>query len=188
MRHGKAEQVCMPNMIAAANPLSVLEIRFAEKSDVPTVLALIRELAEYERAPNEVVATEEQLGEVLFGAHPAAEVLLGMEAGESVGFALFFHNFSTWMGRRGMYLEDLFVRPAVRGKGYGRALLVRLAQIAKERDCGRMEWAVLDWNESAIQFYRKLGAAPMEEWTVYRLTRDGIGSLAESNEKTTGAD
>ena len=164
------------------------QIRFARKSDVPAILALIRELAEYERAPNEVVATEEQLREVLFGRHPAAEVLLAMDAGEPVGFALFFHNFSTWMGRRGLYLEDLFVRPEMRGKGYGRALLVRLAQVARERDCGRMEWAVLDWNEPAIQFYRKLGAAPMEEWTVFRLTRDGISSLAESNEKKTDAD
>ena len=163
-------------------------IRFAQKSDAPAILALIRELAEYERAPNEVVATEEQLRENLFGAHPAAEVLLALDAGEPAGFALFFHNFSTWMGRRGLYLEDLFVRPALRGKGYGRALLVRLAQVARERGCGRMEWAVLDWNEPAIQFYRKLGAAPMEEWTVFRLTRDGISSLAESNEQTTGAD
>jgi GNAT superfamily N-acetyltransferase len=98
----------------------------------------------------------------------------------AVGFAVFFHNFSTWLGRPGLYLEDLFVRPEDRGKGYGRALLVRLAQIAQERGCGRMEWAVLDWNESAIKFYRKLGAAPMEEWTVFRLTSDGIASLAES--------
>jgi GNAT superfamily N-acetyltransferase len=156
------------------------EIRLAEPADVPTILALIRELAEYERAPNEVVATEEGLRAELFGAHPAAEVLLGLEAGEPVCFALFFHNFSTWMGRRGLYLEDLFVRPAVRGKGYGRALLVRLAQIAQERSCGRMEWAVLDWNEPAINFYRKLGARPNEEWTIFRLTRDGISGLAQS--------
>ena len=154
------------------------QIRFAERGDVPTILALIRELAEYERAPNDVVATEDQLGSVLFGTHPAAEVLLGEENGVPVCFALFFHNFSTWMGRRGLYLEDLFVRPELRGKGYGRALLVRLAQIARERDCGRMEWAVLDWNEPAIQFYRKLGARPNDEWTIFRLTRDGIAQLA----------
>ena len=158
----------------------LFQIRCAERADVSTILALIRELAEYERAPNEVVATEEGLAEALFGAHPAAEVLLGEEAGEPVCFALFFHNFSTWMGRRGLYLEDLFVRPTVRGQGYGRALLVRLAEIAKQRDCGRMEWAVLNWNEPAIQFYRKLKARPNEEWTIFRLTRDGIASLAES--------
>ncbi len=155
------------------------QIRLATSDDVPVILALIRELAEYERAPNEVVATEEQLRQNLFGPHTGAEVLIGEEAGEPVSFALFFHNFSTWMGRRGLYLEDLFVRPAVRGKGYGRALLVRLAELARERDCGRMEWAVLGWNEPAIQFYLKLGARPNEEWTIYRLTRDGIARLAE---------
>jgi GNAT superfamily N-acetyltransferase len=154
------------------------QIRLAEREDVPTILALIKALAEYERAPNEVVATEDQLREVLFGPRPAAEVLLGEAAGEPVCFALFFHNFSTWMGRRGLYLEDLFVAPAVRGKGYGKALLVRLAEIAKERDCVRMEWAVLDWNEPAIQFYRKLGARPNDDWTIFRLTRDGIAQLA----------
>lgn len=154
-------------------------IRLAERDDVPTILSLIRELAEYERAPNEVIATEDQLRENLFGAHPGAEVLIGEEAGKPVGFALFFHNFSTWVGQRGLYLEDLFVRPTVRGKGYGRALLVRLAELARERDCGRMEWAVLDWNKPAIQFYLKLGARPNEEWTIYRLTRDGIARLAQ---------
>ena len=154
------------------------QIRLAQRGDVPVILALIRELAEYERAPDAVVATEDQLRESLFGAHPAAEVLLGEEKGEPVCFALFFHNFSTWMGRRGLYLEDLFVRPEMRGKGYGGALLVRLAQIAQQRDCGRMEWAVLDWNEPAIQFYRKLGARPNDEWTIFRLTRDGIAQLA----------
>jgi GNAT superfamily N-acetyltransferase len=155
-------------------------IRPAQKSDVPAILQLIRDLAEYERAPNEAVATAENLEEALFGERPAAEVLLGEENGEPVCFALFFYNFSTWLGRRGLYLEDLFVRPDVRGKGYGRALLVRLAQIAREQGCGRMEWAVLDWNEPAIQFYRKLGARPNEEWTIFRLTRDGIASLAEA--------
>lgn len=147
---------------------------------MPLILALIRELAEYERAPNDVVATEDQLRENLFGPQPAAEVLLGEEAGTPVCFALFFHNFSTWTGRRGIYLEDLFVRPAVRGKGYGKTLLIRLAQIADERGCGRMEWAVLDWNEPAIEFYRKLGARPNDEWTIFRLTRDGIAQLAQT--------
>jgi GNAT superfamily N-acetyltransferase len=153
-------------------------IRPAQPGDVPTILALIRDLAEYERAPHEVVTTEEQLQKNLFGPHPAAEVLLGEEAGVPVCFALFFYSFSTWMGRRGLYLEDLFVKPAVRGRGYGRALLVRLAQIARERECGRMEWVVLDWNEPAIQFYRKLGARPNEDWTTFRLTMDGIAQLA----------
>ncbi len=156
------------------------QIRLAQRDDVPVILSLIRELAEYERAPNEVIATEDQLRENLFGAHPGAEVLIGEEAGQPVGFALFFHNFSTWMGRRGLYLEDLFVRPAVRGKGYGRALLVRLAELARDRDCGRMEWAVLDWNKPAIQFYLKLGARPNEGWSIYRLTREGIERLAEA--------
>ena len=154
------------------------QIRAATLDDVPTILSLIRDLAEYERAPNEVVATEEGLHEVLFGARPAAEVVLALEGKMPVGFAVFFHNFSTWLGRAGLYLEDLFVRPDARGKGYGRALLVHLARVAQERGCGRMEWAVLDWNEPAIQFYRKLGAAPNEEWTVFRLTSEGIAKLA----------
>jgi GNAT superfamily N-acetyltransferase len=154
------------------------QIRPATLDDVPTILSLIRDLAEYERAPNEVVATEEGLREVLFGARPAAEVVLALEGKMPVGFAVFFHNFSTWLGRAGLYLEDLFVRPDARGKGYGRALLVHLARVAQERGCGRMEWAVLDWNEPAVQFYRKLGAAPNEEWTVFRLTSEGIAKLA----------
>ena len=116
---------------------------------------------------------------VLFGERPAAEVLLAFEGESAIGFAVFFHNFSTWLGRPGLYLEDLFVKPEKRGKGYGRALLVELAKIARDRGCGRMEWAVLDWNEPAIKFYRALGAKPMDEWTVFRLTRDGIEKLAE---------
>ena len=154
------------------------EIQPATAADVPVILQLIRELAEYERAPDDVVATEEGLRDVLFGANPAAQVLIGWEGDEAVAFAVYFFNFSTWLGRAGLYLEDLFVRPDLRGKGYGKALLVRLAQIAHERGCGRMEWAVLDWNDPAIQFYKKLGARPMDEWTVYRLTRDGIARLA----------
>jgi GNAT superfamily N-acetyltransferase len=155
------------------------EIRPARVEDVPIILELICNLATYERAPNEVTATEEQLADVLFGERPAAEVLLAFEGKSPVGFAVFFHNFSTWLGRPGLYLEDLFVKPEKRGKGYGRALLVELAKIARDRGCGRMEWAVLDWNESAIKFYRALGAKPMEEWTVFRLTRDGIARLAQ---------
>ena len=157
------------------------EIRTTTEADVPVILSLIRDLATYERAPDAVVATEAGLREVLFGAKPFAEVLLALENAEPVGFAVYFHNFSTWLGRPGLYLEDLFVRPEKRGKGYGRALLERLAQIAKERGCGRMEWAVLDWNDPAIQFYRKLGAEPMNEWTVFRLTEEGIAKLAGAN-------
>ena len=162
------------------NALANFTIQNATENDIPTILHLIRELAEYERAPDEAVATEEGLREVLFGERPAAEVLIAWEGEMAVGFAVFFHNFSTWLGRPGLYLEDLFVRPEDRGKGYGRALLVRLAQIAQERGCGRMEWAVLDWNEPAIKFYRTLGAAPNEEWTIFRLTRDKIAKLATS--------
>jgi GNAT superfamily N-acetyltransferase len=160
--------------------LTDLEIRPARVEDVPVILELIRELATYERAPDEVTATEEQLVDVLFGEKPVAEVLLAFEGKSPVGFAVFFHNFSTWLGRPGLYLEDLFVKPDKRGKGYGRALLVDLAKVARDRGCGRMEWAVLDWNEPAIKFYRSLGAKPMEEWTVFRLTHDGIARLAQS--------
>jgi len=156
------------------------KIRPAGVEDVPIILELIRDLATYERAPDEVTATEEQLVDVLFGERPAAEVLLAFEEKSPVGFAVFFHNFSTWLGRPGLYLEDLFVKPEKRGKGHGRALLVELAKIACDRGCGRMEWAVLDWNEPAIKFYRALGAKPMDEWTVFRLTRDGIAKLANS--------
>ena len=160
---------------------SDFEIRRARVEDVSIILELIRDLATYERAPNEVSATEEQLVDVLFGERPAAEVLLAFEGDSPVGFAVFFHNFSTWLGRPGLYLEDLFVKPEKRGKGYGRALLVELARIAMERGCGRMEWAVLDWNEPAIKFYRSLSAKPMDEWTVFRLTGDGIARLADSS-------
>jgi GNAT superfamily N-acetyltransferase len=155
-------------------------IRPATAADVQIILELIRALATYERAPNDVTATEDGLSKVLFGEKPAAEVLLAFENETAVGFAVFFHNFSTWLGRPGLYLEDLFVRPEDRGKGYGRALLIHLAKIARDRGCGRMEWAVLDWNEPAIQFYRKLGAKRMDDWTVFRLTRDGIAKLADA--------
>jgi GNAT superfamily N-acetyltransferase len=154
------------------------QIREAEVEDVPIILELIRDLATYERAPDEVVVTEEQLVDVLFGERPVAEVLLAFEEQSPVGFAVYFYNFSTWLGRAGLYLEDLFVKPEKRGKGYGRALLVELAKIARDRGCGRMEWAVLDWNEPAIEFYRALGAKPMNEWTVFRLTREEIARLA----------
>lgn len=156
------------------------EIRSAHVNDVPIILQLIRDLADYERAPEAVVATEEQLVDVFFGERPVAEVLLAFEGESPVGFAVYFYNFSTWLGRPGLYLEDLFVRPEKRGKGYGRSLLVKLAKIARDRGCGRMEWAVLDWNEPAIKFYRALGAKPMDEWTVFRLTCDEIAGLANS--------
>jgi GNAT superfamily N-acetyltransferase len=156
------------------------QIRPAHVEDVPTILELIRDLAAYERAPDEVTATEEQLVDVLFGERPAAEVLLAFEGQSAIGFAVYFYNFSTWLGRPGLYLEDLFVKPDRRGKGYGRALLIELAKIAREHECGRMEWAVLDWNEPAIKFYRSLGAKAMDEWTVFRLTRDGIARLANA--------
>jgi len=156
-------------------------VRRAVIDDVPLILQLIRDLATYERAPNEVTATERRLVDVLFGKRPAAEVLLAYEKETPVGFAVFFHNFSTWLGRPGLYLEDLFVKPEMRGKGYGRALLVHLAKIARDRGCGRMEWAVLDWNKPAIEFYKKLGAAPLEEWRIFRLTHDGIARLAEDS-------
>jgi GNAT superfamily N-acetyltransferase len=156
------------------------QIRSGTVEDVPLILRLIRDLAAYERAPNDVVATEAGLAEVLFGKEPAAEVRIAFEGETAVGFALFFHNFSTWLGRPGLYLEDLFVNPEHRGKGYGRALLVDLARIARGRGCGRMEWAVLDWNEPAIEFYRKLGAKAMDEWTVFRLTEGSISQLADS--------
>ena len=162
--------------------VTAFQIRPACVEDVPIILELIRDLATYERAPNEVTATEEQLVDVLFGERPAAEVLLAFEGKLPVGFAVYFYNFSTWLGRPGLYLEDLFVKPEKRGKGYGRALLVELAKIARDRGCGRMEWAVLDWNDPAIHFYLKLGARPNEEWTIYRLTRGGIAQLAQESE------
>ena len=156
------------------------QIRPARVEDVPVILQLIHDLATYERAPDEVSATEQQLVDVLFGEKPAAEVLLAFEEKSPVGFAVYFFNFSTWLGRAGLYLEDLFIKREKRGKGYGRALLVELAKIARDRGCGRMEWAVLDWNEPAIKFYRSLGAKPMHEWTVFRLTGEEIGKLANS--------
>ncbi|MGE5213427.1 MAG: N-acetyltransferase family protein [Nitrospirota bacterium] len=154
------------------------QIRRAQVDDVSVILELIRDLATYERAPEEAVATKDQLVDVLFGERPVAEVLLALEGDSPVGFAVYFYNFSTWLGRPGLYLEDLFVKPEKRGKGYGRALLVELAKIARNRGCGRMEWAVLNWNEPAIKFYRTLGAKPMNEWTVFRLTREEIAKLA----------
>jgi GNAT superfamily N-acetyltransferase len=157
-------------------------IRPATPDDVPAILGMVRELAEYERARDEVRATEAQLHTVLFGAQPAvfAHIAEDDETGEAVGFALWFLNFSTWLGRHGVYLEDLYVKPHARGQGYGRALLTRLAQIAAERGYGRVEWSVLDWNDPSIAFYKSLGATAMDEWTVFRLTGDALGRLGAS--------
>ncbi len=149
-------------------------IRPAVPKDIPVILEFIRELAEYEREPDAVVATEDGLNRYLFGERPYAEALIAEVDGGPVGFALFFHTFSTWVGRPGIYLEDLYVRQSERGKGAGKGLLLRLVEIAKERDCGRVEWAVLNWNEPAIKFYLSLGAQPMGEWTVYRLDQRTI--------------
>jgi GNAT superfamily N-acetyltransferase len=155
-----------------------LRIQKATVDDVALILRFIRELAEYEKLLDRVTTTEETVRETLFGPQPAAEALLAYEQNDPVGFAIYFFNYSTFIGRRGLYLEDLFVRPEVRGKGYGRALLAHLARIAVERDCGRMEWAVLNWNETAIGFYKRLGAEPMDEWTVFRLYDKALEDLA----------
>ena len=158
---------------------SGFQIRQATERDVPVILSFIRQLAEYERLSHEAVMTEETLRQSLFGPRPAAEVLLGYSGEQPVAFAVFFHNFSTFLGRSGLYLEDLFVIPEMRGKGFGRAMLVELARIASERKCGRFEWAVLDWNKPAIDFYKNLGAVPMDEWTIFRVTGEALKRLAE---------
>ena len=145
---------------------------------MPLILTFIRELAEYERLSHEVVATEDSLHEWLFGEKPVAEVLIAEYGAEAVGFALFFHSFSTFLGRPGIYLEDLYVRPAFRGRGMGEAMLVHLAKLAKERGCGRLEWSVLDWNEPSIRFYESLGAVAMQDWTVQRVTGEALDRLA----------
>jgi GNAT superfamily N-acetyltransferase len=157
---------------------SPVHIRPAVPADAPLIVSLIRGLAEYERLAHECVATEERVRESLFGPRPDAEVVIAEVDGRAAGFALFFHNYSTFLARRGLYLEDLFVVPEFRGQGVGRALLRHLARLAVERGCGRFEWWVLDWNEPAIRFYRSLGAVPMDEWTVYRLTGDALQRLA----------
>ena len=156
-----------------------LLIRPATRAAVPTVLRFVRELAAFEREPDAVVATEALLADALFGARPAAEAVIAQADGDTAGFALFFHNFSTWTGRRGLYLEALYVTPGARGQGVGAALLRHLARVALERGCARFEWSVLDWNEAAVRFYRKLGAVGMEEWTVQRVEGDALARLAE---------
>jgi GNAT superfamily N-acetyltransferase len=153
----------------------------ATPADVPAILDMIQALAAYEGLSQFCISTERHIADALFGPHPAAEVVLGLENAEPVAFALFFYNFSTFLGRKGLYLEDLFVRPAFRGRGYGRALLVHLARLAVEQGCGRFEWAVLDWNEPAIGFYRSLGAAILPDWRITRVTGDALVALASES-------
>ena len=155
-----------------------LSFRYATEADVAKILYFIRELASYEKMLNEVVATEELLTEWIF-ERKKAEVIFAVEDGVEIGFALFFHNFSTFLGRSGIYLEDLYVKPECRGKGYGKAVLKELARIAMERGCGRLEWCCLDWNKPSIDFYLSLGAEPMKEWTVYRVADDTLKKLAD---------
>jgi GNAT superfamily N-acetyltransferase len=154
------------------------QIKSATESDVPVILTFIKKLAEYERLSHEVVATEDLLRETLFGQRRTAEVAIGYIETQAVGFVLFFHNYSTFLGKPGLYIEDLFVDEDHRRRGYGRALLLHVARLAKERGCGRLEWAVLDWNQPAIDFYKKLGALPMSEWTVFRVTAENLDELA----------
>ncbi|NQV15613.1 GNAT family N-acetyltransferase [bacterium] len=149
------------------------------EADVPLILAFIHELAEYEKLADEVVASEDVLRESLFGDRRVAEVLLGYYQGEPVSFAVFFHNFSTFLGQPGIYLEDIYVKPQMRGKGLGKSMLAYLARLALTRNCGRFEWSVLDWNESALKFYRSVGAIPMDEWTVQRLEADPLEAFAK---------
>lgn len=158
--------------------MSTIAIRSATPADVPLIASLIGQLADYERLRSQAVFTEERLRETLFGERSYAEVLIAENDGLPVGFALFFHNYSTFLAKPGIYLEDLFVLPEMRGLGVGRLLLERLAAIALERDCGRLEWSVLDWNEPAIGFYKKLGAVPLDDWTIFRVTGDALLRLA----------
>lgn len=151
----------------------------ATAADVPTILAFIRELAEYEKLLDRVEATEELLRDSLFGPRPVAEVLIGRLDGKPVGYALFFHSYSTFLARPGIYLEDIYVQPAVRGRGVGKALLIEIARIARDRNCGRLEWSVLDWNQPSIDFYLSLGAKPLNEWTTYRMDELAIATLAK---------
>ena len=160
--------------------IMTFQIREANESDVPQIHQFIRDLADYEKLAHVVVATDAQLRETLFGKTPYAEVIIAEEDGTPAGFALFFHNYSTFLAQPGIYLEDLFVKPEYRGRGYGKALLARLAQIARERNCGRVDWAVLDWNEPSIAFYESLGARRMDEWHTFRLTGPSLDRLAKT--------
>src|ERR1051325_2317772 len=169
--------------MSSATGMDNLRIEKASEGDVPVILSFIRELAEYERMSDEVVATEDLLRTALFGERAMAEVVIAYRDEQAVGFALFFHNFSTFLGQPGIYLEDLYVQPHARGQGIGRALLAHLARLGKERGCGRVEWAVLDWNEPAIRCYQGLGAVPMSEWTVFRATGDTLDRLAQGTSR-----
>jgi len=162
-------------------PAPAVNIRLAARADTSLILSFIRELAEYEKLAHEVVATTEILEQNLFGPNAHAECLIAEADGESAGFALFFHSFSTFLGKSGIYLEDLYVRPSVRGAGLGKLLLKELAKIAIERDCGRLEWSVLDWNQPAIDFYHRIGATPLSDWTRNRLDRAAIEKLADAS-------
>ena len=162
-------------MDVTKSPVTIVQ---ATERDAPIILQMIKDLAEYERMSDQVTATEQSLRATLFGSRPSAEVVIAKAGHTPAGFALFFHNYSTFVGKPGLYLEDLFVRPEWRGHGIGRALLSHLAKITIERDCGRFEWSVLDWNEPAIGFYKKLGAVPMEDWTIFRITGDALQRLA----------
>ena len=168
--------------MTSSTDISSFQIRSATKVDMPIILSFIKKLADYERLSHEVVATEEILRETLFARRRTAEVAIGYFKREPAGFVLFFHNYSTFLGRPGIYIEDLFVDEAFRRRGFGGALLRHVAQLAVERNCGRLEWSVLDWNEPAINFYRKLGAVPMSEWTVFRVTGDSLTRLASEVE------
>ena len=165
-------------------PSADIGVRSATEKDVPLILSFVRELAAYERLSHEVKADESMLRECLFGARSYAEALIAESQGLPAGFALFFHNVSTFLGRPGIYLEDLYVKPELRGLGIGRTLLAHLAGLATERSCGRLEWAVLDWNEPAIRFYKSLGAVPMREWTVFRLTGESLERVAELDQES----
>lgn len=161
-------------------------IRAASADDLEIICQLIRDLAQYEKLTHTVTLDKDRLRDDLFGPRPFAEVLLAEEAEQVVGFALFFHNYSTFVGKPGIYLEDLFVKPEHRGKGHGKALLLAVARLAVERDCGRMEWSVLDWNEPSIRFYKSLGAVPMSEWQIFRLTATALCQLTEESTKSGG--
>ena len=170
------------NITITAMPYSISEkdfiVRPAHIGDCPTILAFIKQLAEYEKLAHEVVATEEKLQKTLFGEHPGAEVIIAEYQGSAVGFALFFTNYSTFLAKPGIYLEDLYVQPDMRGRGFGKQLLIHLAGLAHQRDCGRLEWSVLDWNQPAIDFYKSLGAESMDDWTVNRLSGESLMTLA----------
>jgi GNAT superfamily N-acetyltransferase len=169
--------------MVSTTDLPGFQIRAATKADVPVILSFIKKLADYERLSHEVTATEKTLRETLFGRRHTAEAAIGYFKREPVCFVIFFHNYSTFLGRPGIYIEDLFVDEPFRRRGFGNALLRYVARVATDRECGRLEWSVLDWNEPAVKFYQKLGAVPMSEWTVFRLTGENLTRLADSESR-----